>query len=186
MSAAALAATRAIRPRPGCGYLACMADSDDEPRGSRADPREESPEQRADRNLSELLQELRVSQTGVQVLFGFLLALSFTERFARIDETQRWIYVATLLLATVTTALLVAPVAVHRMVFQRGVKPQLVTLTHRLASAGLVTLALTLTGSVLLVLDVAIGRGLAVAIAAAVGLMFAVLWFVLPLPLRRA
>lgn len=178
-----------IAPDPSevqCGYLARVAEPDDEPRDSRPDLREESPEQRADRNLSELLQELRVSQTGVQVLFGFLLALSFTERFARIDEAQRWIYIATLLLATTTTALLVAPVAVHRMVFQRGVKPQLVTLTHRLASAGLITLALTLTGAVLLVLDVAIGRGPAVVISAAVGLMFGLLWYVLPLPLRRA
>ncbi len=157
-----------------------------EPRGSGRTVRDgESPEQRADRNMSELLQELRVSQTGVQVLFGFLLALSFTERFARIDATQKWIYVATLLLATVTTALLVAPVAVHRMVFHRGVKPELVTLTHRLAGTGVVALALTLTGAVLLVLDVAIGRVSAVVISLAVGLMFGVLWYVLPLPLRR-
>lgn len=159
-----------------------MTDSVGVRRTVRAD---ESPEQRADRNMNELLQELRVSQTGVQVLFGFLLSLSFTERFARIDPTQRWIYIVTLLLATVTAALLVAPVAVHRMVFQRGVKPQLVTLTHRLASAGLLTLAMTLTGSVLLVLDVAIGRGPAIGISAVVAVMFAVLWYALPLPLRR-
>lgn len=150
------------------------------------DMRDESPEQRADRNMNELLQELRVSQTGVQVLFGFLLSLSFTDRFTRIDPTQRWIYLATLLLATMTTALLVAPVAVHRMVFQRGVKPKLVTLTHHLATAGLLTLALTLTGAVLLVLDIAIGRGPAIAVSAGVAAMFAVLWYVLPLPLRRA
>ena len=164
-----------------------MTDTRDASRAGRPDPRvDESPEQRADRNMNELLQELRVSQTGVQVLFGFLLSLSFTERFARIDATQRWIYVATLLLATATTALLVAPVAVHRMVFHRGVKSQLVKLTHRLASVGLVALALTLTGAVLLVLDIAIGRGPAIVISAVAAVMFAVLWYVLPLPLRRA
>ncbi len=154
---------------------------------SRRDPRDgEPPEQRADRNMSELLQELRVSQTGAQVLFGFLLSLAFTQRFTGIDATQKWIYVVTLLLATATTALLVAPVAVHRMVFHRGVKPQLVTLSHRLAWTGLIALALTLTGAVLLVLDVAIGRTAAVVIATAVGVMFALAWYVLPLPLRRA
>jgi hypothetical protein len=163
-----------------------MTGISDERRAARRDSRAgEPPELRADRNMNELLQELRVSQTGVQVLFGFLLSLSFTERFTSIDATQRWIYVVTLLLATATTALLVAPVAVHRMVFHRGVKPQLVTLSHRLASTGLVSLAMTLVGAVLLVLDLAIGRGPAIVIAAVAVLMFAVLWYVLPLPLRR-
>ncbi|WP_214369347.1 DUF6328 family protein [Pseudonocardia sp. H11422] len=148
------------------------------------DRRDEGPLERADRNTVELLQELRVAQTGVQILFAFLLSLSFTERFSRIDATQRTIYVVTLLLAVLTTALLVAPVAVHRMVFRRGLKVQTVSVGHRLAIVGLATLALTLTGAVLLVLDVVIGRRLAVPIACAVVLCFVALWFVLPLPLR--
>jgi hypothetical protein len=151
-----------------------------------ADPgRTESPEQRADRNLLELLQELRVAQTGVQILFAFLLSMSFTERFERIDPTQRWTYVVTLLLSVLTAGLLVAPAAVHRVMFQRGLKVQTVQLGHRLFAAGLGTLALTLSGAVLLVLDVAMGRAFAIPAAVAVGLVLVGLWFLLPVPLVR-
>lgn len=147
--------------------------------------RGEGPLQRADRNMLEMLQELRVTQTGVQILFAFLLSLSFTDRFGRIDDVQRWIYVVTLLMSTLTTGLLVAPAAVHRLLFGRRVKPTIVWIGQRLFVAGLVALALTLTGSVLLVLDIAIGRDRAVPIAVAVGLMLVALWFVLPLPVLR-
>ena len=149
--------------------------------------RGENPLQRADRNMLEMLQELRVAQTGVQILFAFLLSLSFTERFGRIDEVQRWIYVATLLMTALTTGLLVAPAAVHRMLFGRRVKQTVVRIGQQLFVAGLVALALTLCGAVLLVLDIAIGRDRAVPITVAVGLVLVGLWFVLPLPvLRRA
>ncbi|WP_239028238.1 DUF6328 family protein [Pseudonocardia acidicola] len=165
-----------------------MAERDGEPSvkssGEFRDRRAEGPLERADRNVVELLQEVRVAQTGVQILFAFLLSLSFTDRFGRVDPTQRAIYVVTLLLAVVTTALLVAPVAVHRMVFRRGMKEQLAVVGHRLAVLGLAGLALTLTGCILLVLDVTLGRKLAIVLAAAVALCFGVLWFVLPLPLR--
>jgi hypothetical protein len=144
----------------------------------------EDPLQRADRNMIELLQELRVAQTGVQILFAFLLSLSFTERFGRIDATQRWTYVVTLLLSVVTAGLLVAPAAVHRMTFRRGLKRETVQLSHLLFTVGLISLALTLTGAVLLVLDVAVGRGFAVPAAALTLVMLLGLWFVLPLPLR--
>lgn len=147
--------------------------------------RGEDPLQRADRNMIELLQELRVAQTGVQILFAFLLSLSFTERFGRIDETQRWTYVVTLLLSVLTAGLLVAPAAVHRMTFGRGLKHETVMLGHRLFTAGLVSLALTLTGAALLVLDVAVGRGFAVPVAVLVAILLLGLWFVLPLPLVR-
>ncbi|MBW0089095.1 hypothetical protein I4I73_08395 [Pseudonocardia sp. KRD-184] len=144
------------------------------------DDRGEGPLRRADRNMLELLQELRVAQTGVQILFAFLLSLSFTERFGRIDEVQRWTYVVTLLLSVLTAGLLVGPAAAHRMTFARGVKAPTVALGQRLFVAGLATLALTLTGAVLLVLDVAVGRGFAVPAAAAVGVVLMGLWFVLP------
>ncbi|MDT7580870.1 MAG: hypothetical protein QOK35_2134 [Pseudonocardiales bacterium] len=147
--------------------------------------RGESPLERADRNMVEMLQELRVAQTGVQILFAFLLSLSFTDRFARIDEVQRWTYVVTLLMTTLTTALLVAPAAVHRILFARHVKGAVVRIGQRLFVAGLVTLAFTLMGAVLLVLDVAIGRGRAVPITIGVGVMLIGLWFVLPLPVLR-
>jgi hypothetical protein len=153
--------------------------------GTRADGRGEGPLQRADRNMIELLQELRVAQTGVQILFAFLLTLSFTERFEEIDEVQRWTYVVTLLLSVLTAGLLVGPAAVHRVTFRRGVKAETVQLGHRLFTLGLGALALTLTGSVLLVLDVAVGLSFAISAAVAVCVVLCLLWFVLPIPLLR-
>lgn len=150
------------------------------------DERGETPLRRADRNMIELLQELRVAQTGVQILFAFLLSMTFTERFGRIDDVQRTMYVVTLLLSVLTAGLLVGPAAAHRITFARGVKRETVLLGQRLFLTGLVTMALTLTGAVLLVLDVAVGRGFAVPVAAVVGVVLIGLWFVLPLPLLRA
>ena len=141
--------------------------------------------ERADRNMNELLQELRVAQTGVQILFAFLLTLVFQQRFADITEAQRWTYVVTLLLSVVTAGLLVAPAAVHRITFQRGLKMETVLLGHRLFTAGLAMLALTLAGGVLLVLDVAVGRWFAVPVALAALLLLLALWYLLPLPLLR-
>ena len=97
--------------------------------------------ERADRNMNELLQELRVAQTGVQILFAFLLTLVFQQRFADITAVQRWTYVVTLLLSVVTAGLLVAPAAVHRFTFQRGLKMETVLLGHRLFTVGLAMLA---------------------------------------------
>jgi hypothetical protein len=148
------------------------------------DGRGERPVERADRNMVEMLQELRVAQTGVQILFAFLLSLSFTERFARIDDFQRWTYVVTLLLTSITTGLLVAPAAIHRMLFGRGVKAATVRIGHHLFVAGLAALTLTLVGAVLLVLDVAVGRSFALWSSGALGVLLIGLWFVLPLPIR--
>jgi hypothetical protein len=158
-------------------------DSGDDHRGP-VDGRGERPLERADRNMGEMLQELRVAQIGVQILFAFLLSLSFTERFTRIDDFQRWTYVVTLLLTALTTGLLVAPAAIHRMLFGRGVKVVTVRLGHRLFLAGLASLTLTMMGAVLLVLDVVIGRTFAWWSASVVGIVLAGLWFVLPLPVR--
>ncbi len=156
--------------------VSARADDEDRPEG---------PLERADRNMSELLQELRVAQTGVQILFAFLLALSFQPRFADIDEVQRWTYVVTLLLSVVTAGLLVAPAAVHRVTFRRGVKVETVQLSHRLFTVALVLLALTLSGAVLLVLDVALGRWFAIPAGVLAAILLLALWFLLPLPLLR-
>ena len=153
--------------------------------GHVADGRGEGPLQRADRNMLELLQELRVAQTGVQILFAFLLSLSFTDKFQSIDAFQRWTYVVTLLLSVVTAGLLVAPAAVHRVTFRRGLKAETVQVGHRLFTAGLATLAFTLVGAVLLVLDVAVGRAFAVPATVGVAAVLLGLWFVLPRPLLR-
>lgn len=147
--------------------------------------RGEGPLQRADRNFGELLQELRVAQTGVQILFAFLLGLSFAPRFAEIGAFERGVYVATLILSAVTAALLIAPVAAHRLRFQHGRKVELVRLGHRCALAGLAALFLTMTGSLLLVLGVVVGTGAAAPLTAAVAACFIALWLVLPTLMRR-
>ena len=145
--------------------------------------RSEGALERADRNMNELLQELRVAQTGVQILFAFLLTLVFQQRFADVTQAQRWTYVVTLLLSVITAGLLVAPAAVHRFTFQRGLKMETVLLGHRLFTVGLAMLALTLAGGVLLVLDVAVGSWFAVPAALASLLLLLSLWYLLPLPL---
>ncbi|MCF1509765.1 DUF6328 family protein [Streptomyces glomeratus] len=142
--------------------------------------RDETPEERADRNLVELLQELRVVQTGVQILFAFLLAVAFTSRFPQLSAFQRFTYVVTLLLTVVTSAVLATPVALHRGLFHRGVKPRIVALSARYAQVGLVFLALALNGAVLLLMDLVLGRTAAIAITTATTAMFACLWFLLP------
>jgi hypothetical protein len=164
------------------------AEADGGSASGRGDARRgEGPLERADRNMIEMLQELRVAQTGIQILFAFLLSLSFTDRFGRIDDVQRWTYVVTLVMTTLTTGLLVAPAAVHRMLFGRRVKLTVVRTGQQLFVAGLIALTVTLMGAVLLVLDIAIGRSLAIPITAGVGVMLVALWFVLPVPvLRRA
>ncbi|MEV7198217.1 DUF6328 family protein [Streptomyces sp. NPDC093510] len=152
--------------------------------------RNETPLERADRNFAELLQELRVTQTGVQILFAFLLTLAFSPRFPSLDALQRGTYVTTLLLAVLAAALFTAPAALHRSLFQQRAKPLIVRVSSRLAAAGLGVLVLTLTGSVLLVVDVTAGRAAGIAAGAVTLLVCVGLWGVLPrlvrLPAARA
>ncbi|MFF8919008.1 DUF6328 family protein [Streptomyces sp. NPDC015032] len=145
----------------------------------------ETPAERADRNLVELLQELRVVQTGVQIVFAFLLGMAFTSQFPHLDTFERTTYVVTLLLTVVSSAVLATPVALHRGLFHRGVKVRIVALSAQLAEIGLVFLALALNGAVLLLMDVVLGRTAAVTITAATLVMFTGLWFILPRALRH-
>ena len=147
--------------------------------------RHESDAQRLDRNYAELLQELRVAQTGVQILFAFLLTIAFQQRFSSLSSTQRGVYVATLVCAAVAAALFIAPVAMHRAVFGRQLKDELVKVTGRMAAAGLVFLALAMIGSVLLIVDFVVGAVAALLITAALAGLFAWLWYLLPVRLRR-
>jgi hypothetical protein len=149
-----------------------------------AGPRDESEFQRDDRNLAELLQELRVAGLGVQVLFGFLLGLPFTMRFATLSPAQRQLYMASLLLAAVSTALLLAPVAYHRLVFRRQQKEHLIRAANVMAICGLVTVGLAISAAVLLVAGY-VDHGLpAVLIGAFTVCLFGGLWFALPLARR--
>lgn len=153
--------------------------------GEPPDPREESAAERADRNLGELLQELRVAGLGVQVLFGFLLSLPFTARFTRLSPGQRDLYLASLVLAAVATALLVGPVAYHRLVFRQGQKERLVRAASVMAIGGLAAVALSISAAVLLVTGYVANGPAAGLITAFVAVMFGLLWFVFPLARRR-
>jgi len=149
-----------------------------------AEARGETPIQRADRAYGEILQEVRVAQTGVQILFAFLLALAFQARFASITGFQRGTYVVTLMLCAAATALLIAPAAFHRVVYRRKLKQHLVQAASRLALCGLVLLLLSLVSAVLLIMDVVLGLAPAIVLAAGVLGWFAGWWFVLPLRSR--
>jgi hypothetical protein len=136
--------------------------------------------QSVDRHFNELLQELRVAQTGVQILFAFLLGLAFTPRFPDLTGGQQGIYLVTLVLSAVSAALLIAPVGYHRTVFRQRLRPQLVKTGHRYAIAGLVGLLLALVGAVQLAASFVLGAWASLLAAALAGL-FATLWFVIPL-----
>jgi len=148
------------------------------------DDRNETQAQRDDRNLMELLNELRIAGLGVQVLFGFLLSLPFTTRFARLSGQQRTLYAADLLLAALATALLLTPVAYHRLVFRQHLKEPLVKLTNMMAIAGLVAVGLAVSAAVLLVLSFVAGGLPGIITGVFVACLFTTLWFVIPL-LRR-
>jgi Family of unknown function (DUF6328) len=148
-------------------------------------PREESEADRLDRNLGELLQELRVAGLGVQVLFGFLLSLPFTTRFTHLSPGQRNLYLGTIVLAAVATALLLGPVAYHRLVFRQGQKERLVRAANIMAIAGLATVGLAVSAAILLVTDFVSSGLTAGLITAFVTCLFAGLWFALPLAHRR-
>ena len=124
--------------------------------------RRETPEQRADRNWSDLLQELRVSQTGVQLLAAFLVSLPFQSRFTELDDFQQRWYLGILGLAFLTVGVTLAPVAIHRRLFQGGVKPRLVHAAHVLTELALGLIALLLAGIAFLVVDVVLDRTAAV------------------------
>jgi hypothetical protein len=154
-------------------------------KGSKAAERDETPAERADRNLGELLQELRVALPGVQVLFAFLLTVPFAQGFEKLQPVQRELYFGVLMCTAISTALLIAPTAHHRLLFRMRDKEHLVRISNWLTLAGLAVLAIALTGAVLLIADLIFKATLTIVFTAAAGLAFAVLWAVLPL-IRRA
>jgi hypothetical protein len=143
--------------------------------------RGESPIQRLDRNYSEILQELRVAQTGVQLLLAFLLTVAFTPRFATFTDFQRDTYVASLVLGAAANALLIAPAAFHRVVFGRRLKKQLVRVSNRFALCGLGLLMLALTSALLLILTVVLGNQVGAWLAGGALAWFVFFWYLLPL-----
>lgn len=146
--------------------------------------REETEPERLDRQLGELLQEVRVVVPGVQVLFAFLLVVPFSARWGDVTALQRDVYFATLLLTAVATALLMAPGAIHRVLFERGEKDFIVTAAQRALLAGLGALAIAIALAVFLIADVLFDVTAAAIAAGCVFGFTAGLWYVLPLARR--
>lgn len=146
--------------------------------------RDETPAERADRNFNDILQEVRVTQTGAAVLFSLLLTLPFTARFEDVTTFQERVYFVALLLAAGTTIFLVAPVSLHRVLFQTGEKTWVVRMSSAFAIIGTLLLCLTLTAVLLLVTDVLFATSSAIALAVVFAAVTLMLWFV-PALLRR-
>lgn len=146
--------------------------------------RSETPTERLDRNWSSLLQELRVVQTGVQVLTGFLLTLPFQSRFDRLDDSIEVVYLATVACSVGATVLLVAPVALHRLLFRRHRLKTLVSVAHRSAYAGMLLLGAALAGAVVVIFDAVAGTTAGIVAGVCTALALVSFWVALPLWLR--
>jgi cation transport ATPase len=140
---------------------------------------DETEDERLNRELDQLLQELRVAMPGVQVLFAFLLAVPFQQRFAQVTDFQKHVYFGTLLSAAAASALFIAPTAYHRMMFRGRDKPRLVTMSSRFALAGLGALAVAMNGAILLVTDVLFDGTTVVLTTLLSSALIVGLWFVL-------
>jgi hypothetical protein len=140
----------------------------------------DSDDDKRDRQMIELLNELRVAMPGVQILFGFLLTVPFAQGFTKVTTFQRDVYFITLLLAALTTACLIAPSAAHRLLFHHGQRPWLIEHANRMLIAGLVFLGLALVGAVLLVTDYLFKGAVVVVVPLALAFVVAFLWFARP------
>jgi hypothetical protein len=147
--------------------------------------RHETREQQLDRNFTELLQELRVAQTGVQILLAFLLTMAFANRFSEVRGAALLLYLATVMLAALATCVLIGPVACHRLLFRRRAKARLMETAHRLTMVGLVLLALAIVGSISLVVQVSVGWAWTVVFATGTAVAYVLVWLVLPLSMRE-
>ncbi len=147
-------------------------------------PRNEQEWERLDRNLDELLQELRIALPGVQVLFAFLLAVPFQRRFSEVTDFQQSLYFVTLLLAALSMFLLMAPTAFHRITFRRQQKEWIVRLSNRMSIAGLAALSLAVTGAVALITDFLYSSTATIVVATGAALVALTCWFLLPLKIR--
>jgi hypothetical protein len=147
--------------------------------------RDESEEERADRMWGELLQEVRVAQMGVQILFGFLLTVVFTPKYGTLSDTDQTIYIVTVMLGATATGALIGPVSLHRLVSGRRIKPQAVQWASRLTFVGLILLLATTGSSLLLILRVATHDGYVPWLVTGVVVWYLLCWFALPLWTRR-
>jgi uncharacterized protein DUF6328 len=146
---------------------------------------EEDTGERLDRQWIELLQELRLAQTGTQILFAFLLGIAFQNRFQDADAFTHDVYAGTLIASGLAVGLLLAPVSFHRILFQRKMRDRMIPIAGRMAAGGLAFLILAINGGVLLALDVVLSRTAAFIIVGIVLAWFVVFWYVVPLWVRR-
>lgn len=144
------------------------------------DGRRETPTEHMDRNWNELVQELRVTQTGAQILVGFLLTVPFQQRFTTLDHYQRALYLVLVGLAVLATALIVTPVSLHRLLFRRRLKRELVAAGHVFARAGLVVLALVLIGVPTWLFDIVVSRTAGFITLGAVTVLIVLCWWLAP------
>jgi hypothetical protein len=145
----------------------------------------ETEKQRWDRNFADLLQELRVAQTGVQILFAFLLTLPFSSGFPHVTGFQKDVYVVALISAAFATAMIISPVAFHRALFRQGRKPELVRYAHRMATGGLAFMLIAMTSSVLLITDYLLNWVWAIPLTVVTGGWFLTYWAILPFAHRE-
>jgi len=157
-----------------------MRDQPSDKVSGSGDGRDETKEERLDRKWNELLQELRVMQTGAQLTAGFLLTLPFQQTFASLDSFNKGLYLVLVLLAALVTALVMAPVAIHRRLSGHHIKERLVVSAHLLVHGVLSCIGLLVTGMVLLIFDMVVDRGWAVVAAACVAAVIVALLVVLP------
>ncbi|MCK6067883.1 MULTISPECIES: DUF6328 family protein [Microbacterium] len=155
-----------------------------QPRNDTSDGRDETAAERADRNWNEVLQELRVLQTGTQILTGFLLALAFQPAFADLDDGQRAFYLALVVISAVSAIVALAPVALHRVLFRQRAKGSVVRYGHVALLSALLTVSLLLAGVVAFVFDVVVGWPLAAVAAGSLAALILVLWVVMPVTIR--
>ncbi|QYX75454.1 DUF6328 family protein [Streptomyces akebiae] len=153
--------------------------------GNQDRGRDETEDERADRRWSELIQEVRVAQTGVQILFGFLLTVVFTPRYEGLPQTEKTIYIVTVVLGAAATGALIGPVSFHRIVAGRRIKPAAVEWASRLTVVGLILLLATMTAALLLILRVATHDGYVPWLVGCVVLWYLLCWFALPAWIRR-
>jgi hypothetical protein len=147
--------------------------------------RDETELERCDRNLVELLQEVRVVQTGIQILFGFLLTVAFQPKFNTLSSFQRADYFGTLVAAAITLIMLTAPTSWHRILFRRGDKAHLVKVANRFTMTGLATMGLTVIGVVMLLSDIAFPPAVTLIVTAIAVFACAMAWYIMPLARRR-
>lgn len=147
--------------------------------------RAETEDERADRNLSDLLQELRVALPGVQVLFAFLLTVPFSQRFDTLSDFDKKLYYGVLICVALATVLLVAPTAGHRILFRRQQKEFIVTIANTLSLAGLLLLAFAMCGAIALISDFLFGATTAVVSTVVMAAAFMGFWFLGPVVRRQ-